>query len=359
MSGTNNFRDINQYNSENTLINNNFSIEDIELFINSYEKNLLEGISPNSKLALWVEFLKTKRYYQINQMDEDYFFHKRFNITNDDLMEINKLINRLKKGKQLLKTQDNKVLGSNFGNSDSTFVNFDKFNENDNYDDGKKFELLSQVEDAMNDYYTKMKKVKNDKYDKMNVLNRQRDMYNTQNKTNGIINSIDNIANKYYSDDALNSQRPNIEYDALGFANSPLISTNKTAIISKLDKINNLLDCDANVSCDFDTQFKKHIPNINTKKKTYQNIVSDSLKNELNDEISSNEFKKPNNDPASLRFWQDQGLLKTNLTTRNTCKKNDEPFENQFQYLDCNFNRVMDPRLLGESSRLENRSYQR
>ena len=42
--------------------------------------------------------------------------------------------------------------------------------------------------------------------------------------------------------------------------------------------------------------------------------------------------------------------------TRNRAIKNDQPFENQFQYLDCNYNQVLDDRLIGTSSRLDNRS---
>ena len=362
MSMKDNFHQIQLNNKQqnNSIISSDFSNEDIELFIGTYERDLVDGIIPNSKIALWVEFLKAKRHYRINSMDEDYFFNKRFNITDEDLLEINKYINRLKKGKGLISGNNTNVSGNNFCNSNSSFVSYDSFTENENYENRTKFELLSQVEGAMEDYYTKMKKVKNDRSEKMNTLNRSRNMYNTSNPNNGITNSVENIANKYYSDDALNSERPNIEYDVLGFAKSPLMSSNKTAIISKLDKINDLLSTDSNVSSDFDTQFKKYIPNLSTKKKTvYNNIIDDSLHNELNDEIGDNSFKKPNNDPAALRFWQDQGLLRTNLTTRNPCRKNEEPFENQFQYLDCNFNRVMDPRLMGESSRLDNRAYHR
>jgi len=42
--------------------------------------------------------------------------------------------------------------------------------------------------------------------------------------------------------------------------------------------------------------------------------------------------------------------------TSNTGIKNCNSVEQQFNYLDCNYNRVLDPRIIGISSRTENRS---
>ena len=65
-----------------------YTNEDIDNFLKSYEQNLLEGVSPNSKIPIWVEYLKTKKYYRHNGMDEDFFFNKRFNMTNEDLINL-------------------------------------------------------------------------------------------------------------------------------------------------------------------------------------------------------------------------------------------------------------------------------
>jgi hypothetical protein len=59
----------------------------------------------------------------------------------------------------------------------------------------------------------------------------------------------------------------------------------------------------------------------------------------------------------NYRFNQDQDILKVNLITRETSQKNKQPFENQFQYLDCNYNKIPNKSLIGESSRMDNRTY--
>ena len=60
-------------------------------------------------------------------------------------------------------------------------------------------------------------------------------------------------------------------------------------------------------------------------------------------------------DIGAARFWQDQDILNPGAQTRKPAIKNKQPFENQFQYLDCNYNRVEDPRLIGKGSRMDNR----
>ena len=52
--------------------------------------------------------------------------------------------------------------GNNF-NSGGSLVNYSNFDENEDLTNKNKFELLSEVEGAMNDYYTRMKKLKNRK----------------------------------------------------------------------------------------------------------------------------------------------------------------------------------------------------
>ena len=63
-----------------------------------------------------------------------------------------------------------------------------------------------------------------------------------------------------------------------------------------------------------------------------------------------------NQDPSATRFWQDQDILNPGAQTRKPAIQNKQPFENHFQYLDCNYNRVMDPRLMGQGSRMDNRA---
>jgi hypothetical protein len=314
-----------------------FTNEDIDLFISSYERNLLDNVILNSKIPIWVEFLKAKKHYRINGMDEDYFFKKRFSITNDDIIQIYKLFDRIKRGKKLVKTPITDVQGNNCPNKNDLFSRFD---ENENYDNDKnKFEILSEVQDAMNDYYKKMKKEKNKKLGWKDNKYEER-TWNSQ-------KSVENIPDKYYTED-INSERPNIQYDHQEFAKSKLYSMNKTNIISKIDKISNIIENNNLISNDIDDEYKRSIPNLSTKKKnSYVNYIDDSNVEKNNKKIE---------DPNTSRFWQDQDLMNPGTNTRNSCVKNSQPFENQFQYLDCNYNRVIDPRLLGESSRLENKS---
>ena len=340
---------------------NDFCNEDIDMLVNSYEMNINQG-SPllDSKIPVYIEFLKTKKYYRINNMDEDYFFNKRFNITEQDINVINELINRIKNGKNLHHSMNYNINGNYFNagnnnsaknNSGNSLVNYSNFDENEDLTNKDKFELLSQVEGAMNDYYTRMKKLKNRK------INSSVNNYGNERSFNVPANSVAEIPDRYYNN-GLNSERPDIQYDVLGFAKSKLMNTRLTgnnSVASKLDKINNIIDYNQE-SSEFDTEFKKSIPNINSRKKVSFNNNNFIKNNLTGQELYENEEEEIRENSNNNRFWQDQDILKTNLTTRNPCLKNKQPFENQFQYLDSNFNRVLDPRLMGESSRQDNRS---
>jgi hypothetical protein len=336
---------------------NDFCDEDINMLVSSYEMNINQG-SPllDSKIPVYIEFLKTKKYYRTNNMDEDYFFNKRFNISDHDINMIKELINRIKSGKNLHHSMNYNVDGNYFncGNNNlgGSLVNYSNFDENEDLSNKNKFELLSQVEEAMNDYYARMKKLKNRK------INSSVNNYGNERSFNVPANSVADVPDRYYNN-GLNSERPDIQYDVLGFAKSKLMNTRLTgndSVASKLDKINNIIDYNQE-SAEFDTEFKKSIPNINSRKKvTFNNNTF--IKNNLSgQQLYDNEEEEIRENSNNGRFWQDQDILKTNLTTRNPCIKNKQPFENQFQYLDSNYNRVLDPRLMGESSRQDNRSY--
>jgi len=332
---------------------NDCSNEDIDLLINSYEMNINQG-SPllDSKIPVYIEFLKTKKYYRMNNIDQDYFFYKRFNITKEDLNIINQLINRIKSGNNLHENMNYNVNGNYLNTGEST-IGYSNFDENEDLNNNKnKFELLSQVEGAMNDYYSRMKKLKNRK------INSSVNNYGNNRSFNTPANSVEDVPDRYYNN-GLNSERPDIQYDVLGFAKSKLMNTRLTGndtVSSKLDKINNILDYNQE-SSEFDTEFKKSIPNINSRKKVTFNDNTFIKNNLSGQQLYDNEEKEIRENSNNDRFWQDQDILKTNLTTRNNCLKNKQPFENQFQYLDSNYNRVLDPRLIGESSRQDNKSY--
>ena len=130
-------------------MNDDFTNQDIDLFIRSYEMNLNQN-NPllDSKIPIYVEFLKTKKYYRINQMDEDYFFKKRFNITNQDIDMINKLILKIKNGETLNHLVDYKVNGNIFyssSNNGQSFNSFCDFNENEDCPENIAREMLDPL----------------------------------------------------------------------------------------------------------------------------------------------------------------------------------------------------------------------
>jgi len=336
--------------------------EDIDVFIKSYQSNLLEGMTPNSKIPIWIEYLKTKKHYRKNGMDEDFFFNKRFGMSNDDINQLQQLIYRVKQGKKINKNIDSSVIGNNFvGKSASS--TYSDFNEGNEYDesDANKFEIMSEVQSAMDDYYSKMKKQKEKK---LAWKNGNKD-YRYQRELS-LAGSVNNTPDRYYSEE-MTQDRPQIEYDVQSFARSPLFNMSKTNIINRIDQVNEILQHNNLITNDFDTEYKRAVPVINTNKKgTYRSdfdmeLINKTLADEnymgSNNRLNNaNNANNANSDPAATRFWQDQDILNPGSQTRKTAIKNQQPFENQFQYLDCNFNRVMDPRLIGESSRSDNRT---
>ena len=241
----------------------NFKNEDIIMFVDSYKQNILENPLLNSKIPVWVEYLKTKKHYRENGMEEDYFFKKRFGITNDDLITINKLIDRVKRGKTLTKQNKSNVRGSSGITSLSSFSTFD---ENQQYpENGKNFELLDQVQDAMNSYYIKMKKNSDNKkgWKRNNYKNNPNEQYNSTWDPSGCIESE---PDRYYTED-INSHRPQVEFDVQNFAKTEVFNMNKTNIIQKLDDISDKLDYNNLITNDFDTEYKRSVPNLNSKKK--------------------------------------------------------------------------------------------
>ena len=359
---------------------NNFTDEDIEIFLKSYENNLLEGVAPNPKIPVWVEFLKTKKHYRKNGMEEDYFFNKRFNMTNEDLINLQKIMSRVTHGKKINKmnrstVQPNILSNSLLDNSNPNMYSaFDKFDTNtfSGFDetleitdkDANKFELLSQVSGAMDDYYTKMKKAKDKKLSWKNGnkdYRYQRELDTSSTSNNNIDNnyqknlamsgSIQNVNNPYYIEQEY-SARPQVEYDVQAFGKSPLYNMSKTNIINRIDEISGILNKNNLITTDF--QNGRAVPVVMTNKPTYSSSWDTELINkQLEDE---NYMGLKNQDPSATRFWQDQDILNPGAQTRKPAIKNKQPFENHFQYLDCNYNRVMDPRLMGQGSRMDNRA---
>jgi hypothetical protein len=333
------------------MSNANFSDDDIDNFLSCYSKNLLNGIIPNAKIPVWVEYLKTKKHYRQNGMEEDFFFNKRFNMTNEDLISLQKIVNRVKQGKKINRMDRANVqpnMLSNHSLDTSNTGMYSVFDETEEITDAhaKRFELLSQVSGAMDDYYSKMKKAKEKKLSWKNGNADYR--YQRELASSG---SVQDVVNPYYLEQQY-SARPQVEYDVQAFAKAPLFNMGKTSIINRIDEISEILDHNNLITTEF--RDGRAVPVVLTNKPTYSNNWDTKLINhQLQDE---NYMGLKNQDPAATRFWQDQDILNPGSQTRKPAIKNSQPFENQFQYLDCNYNRVMDPRLVGQGSRMDNRS---
>ena len=353
---------------------NHFSDQDIENFLKSYEMNLLDGIVPNSKIPVWVEYLKTKKYYRQNGMEEDFFFNKRFGMTNEDLINLQKIVNRVKQGKKINRRNNTSVQSNMLTNKalDATntgmYCDFDETQEITDRD-ATKFELLSQVSSAMDDYYSKMKKAKEKKLawkngNKDYRYQRELDLSATtkddefndyQYQRNlAMAGSIQDVNNPYYIDQEYSS-RPQVEYDVQAFAKSPLYNMSKTNIINRIDEVSQILDNNNLITTDF--RDGRVVPVVMTNKPTYTNNFDMKT---INKQLEGEDYMGlKNQDPSATRFWQDQDILNPGSQTRKSGIKNKQPFENQFDYLDCNYNRVEDPRLIGQSSRIDNRAMMR
>jgi hypothetical protein len=360
-----------------------FTDENIELFLKSYENNLLEGVTPNPKIPLWVEFLKTKRHYRRNGMEEDFFFNKRFNMTNDDLINLQNTVRRVVQGKKINKINRTKIQSNIMSNPELDTTNPDMYSAFDNTGMNKysgfnekeeitekssnNFELLSQVSGAMDDYYSKMKKAKEKKLawkngNKDYRYQRELQLNNNSSNTNYLDNcnyqtnlalsgSVQDVYNPYYIEQEY-SARPQVEYDVQAFARTPLYNMSKTNIISRIDEVSNILNDNNLITTDF--QNKRAVPVVLTNKPTYLNDWDTKL---INKQLENEDYMNlKNHDPSATRFWQDQDILNPGSQTRKSAIKSKQPFENQFQYLDCNYNRVMDPRLIGQGSRMDNRA---
>lgn len=352
-----------------------FTDEQIELFCQNYEEHLSEHPLLNSKIPIWVEYLKTKKYYRTNGMEEDYFFKKRFNVSAQDLMEIHKLLDRVARGKTLTQISKTKIHGiGGYGGFDNKSI-YDSFDENIVYDGKPKFELMEELNPALEAYNNKMKKHSQRHKWKQGAGKKILD------RNYGVANPyfpegcVQDEPDRYYTEE-MYSTRPQIEFGVQDFAKAKLFNMDKTEQIQKINKINEILDSNNLLTTQFNDEFKHSVPNLQTKKK-----VQFSDETNFNYTIGNNSLTPENRadwnfsngmisglkqglegpvkytgSPESTRLWQDVDILSSRGNTRKSGIDNRNPFEHQFQYLDGNYNRVPDPRIQGMSSRTENRS---
>ncbi len=307
-------------------IMDNFSNEDILMFINSYNENLIKGVVKSVKIPVYVEYLTLKYQYRKNGIDEDVFFKKRFQITTDDLVTIHKLIERLKEGKTLNQTK--KINASGISNNMS---NFATFNEDEQVVEGK-FEILSQVQGAMDDYHKKMKKLQKKKVDwkKVNDYNFQNnnnydshmsnsDIYHKLNTMNDEIN----YKNNYTNDNNYINNNNNYANNNNNYANNNNNYVNNNNYANNNNYTNGNYQNVNNVNIEY--------PNVSYGKK--------------NDEIL---FKQTND-----RFFQDVNVKK------QFGDGNENLPVKYFNENSNNFNNSNISYVTGEQTRQDNRSYMR
>lgn len=314
----------------------NFADDDIVLFINKFTENASQNPLRNQKIPMYVQYLRSKKHFRDNNIDEDVFFKKRFQIATEDIVEIHKLIDKIKQGKDLTRHSSRYAVS---GNQDTCSQQmYSSFDENEEYQNNG-FELMNEVQGAMDSYYKKMKKTKNSRNWKTRAdeLNR--------------VGSVQDIPSRYYYEGE-NSERPNIGYDVQGFNKSELMNMGTSNIIQKLDKINSVLGDNQLITNDFDTEYKRANASICCNKKNQFHNEIDASYNGMHEAQGENRRQ----DIAQTRFWQDNDIMNQKGDTRNKCIKNKNPFEHNFDYLESNYNRVPDPRLVGASSRMDNRS---
>ena len=319
----------------------NYSDEDITMFVNSYQTNLVNNVVKDSKIPQYVEFLKIKQHYRNNGISEDPFFKKRNQITDEDLYTIHKLLTRLKEGKTLNQTK--KTVNGMSGNMSS----FCPFNENEQMVEGQ-FDILPQVQGAMDDYHKKMKKMQKKRVDwkKTNDYNFPHNQHFQNDRSDGRANpnavpsnSVSGIQNKYYGDE-MNSQRPNYDFEQYANMSNPQMTNTTMSLNARIDQLNNNID---NTNSSFDNYNNLNMPQMaHNKKNSYQNNNNGTY-------TDSRMTSQANN-----RYFQD---INNNLATRSKGVPGQLPVEHSYDYLDKNPNQVIDTRLVGEATRQDNRGY--
>jgi hypothetical protein len=309
-----------------------FQQNDMELFIKSYSSNYSNNVVKNTKIPVYIEFLKRLHYYGENNIicsdDEMYSLKKMYQISNQDLKDINKYINQIKSGRTLYK-KPNKLNSLAYDVSNSSLGLFE---EKDEYINNG-FEILNQVSDVMDEYKRKMQQNINEKLEWKKKSNNYGNTRNTD--MNNFINS-----DRYYQ----NSEKINIDYDK--YSNPTNSCVGNLGTVQKINNAFNNLN-----SNDVDYQTQTILPNLYSKRKI----------------STSNEFDKNLLNLPENRFMQDvqydnlmnNSMFNNNQPTKekNRINNNGNYAEHGFNYLNKNPNHALNERLISVSCRMDNKSY--
>ena len=303
--------------------------DDINLFIESYQKNLLSGVA-DIKIPTYVEFLKALKHYRFHGIVPDAFFYKNNNIEKEDIDKIYKLIRRVKKGKFIHHRPTTKIQSKTDTIQNNNYMSINELNNAQ-----PRFELLSKLQQPMYEYQKKMKDLKQKRLNEMKSIGGR------------AWDSVEGVPDPYYVSNTYdNYGSPNVGINQKEFSRTPLFDSNKDFIINRLDEINEKIKNDSLISND---PYKHYVPMITSSKKS-------SNTTDLKPSLIENKYKAFSNNSHTARNWQDIDQLNITMGGKDKGIPNKQPFENQFQYLDGNYNRIPDPRILGTSTRFLNRS---
>ena len=251
--------------------------------------------------------------------------------------------------------------------------NFCPFNENAVIVEGQ-FDILPKVQDAMDEYHKKMKKMQKKRVDwkKVNDYNfpHNRDFSNNNDISNEDSyykpikptqsqRSNQTIQNRYYGNEMI-SERPQFDYEQhtninnmnnsqmsdmnnsqmSNMNNSQMSNSYKTNIADRINQLNNNIN---NTNSQFDNYNNLNMPQMtHNKKNSYEKTNDNTFNNSLMTEQANN------------RYYQD---INNNIATRSKGTPGQLPVEHAYDYLDSNPNKIIDTRLMGEPTRQDNRGY--
>lgn len=141
------------------------SIQQIDLFLHNYNEMLNHpSFNHNNKLHVYAEYLKHKKYYMQNNID-DTMLARAYGLSKSDMVDLDNVIEHLEYGNKLYKPE--RKLDTNIQGNDiqSTFYNYNEDDEIKNTG----FELLNEVASAMDSYHKKMKTIKSKEYGRMRI----------------------------------------------------------------------------------------------------------------------------------------------------------------------------------------------
>jgi len=104
------------------------SVEQIDLFFKYYNSKIHSATELNPKMHLFAEFLKHKKYYMQNNIN-DTLLLKNFGLSKSDMRELDSIIDKIREG-TVEETNKNNSNKTNISGKDAESLYYN-FNENE------------------------------------------------------------------------------------------------------------------------------------------------------------------------------------------------------------------------------------